>query len=66
MVRALREVPQISGVTSGTNGLQLSFTEPLAGTVYTVEASTNLVNWTKLMARTSAGAGSTVRVPATY
>ena len=36
-------------------GLQLAITEPTVDAVYTVEASTNLVIWTKLMARTSAG-----------
>ncbi|MGH7968249.1 MAG: CRTAC1 family protein, partial [Limisphaerales bacterium] len=38
-----------------TNGLQLSITEPAAGAVYALEASTDLVKWTKLMARTSKG-----------
>ena len=41
--------------TAATNGLQLSIVEPDAGAVYALEGSTNLVNWTKLMACTSAG-----------
>ena len=45
--------PAFAGATTVTNGLQLSIAEPPAGVVYTVEASTNLVSWTKLMARTS-------------
>lgn len=36
-------------------GFRVSITEPSAGAVYALEASTDLVNWTKLMARTSAG-----------
>ena len=35
--------------------MELSFTEPAAGCRYILEASTNLIDWTKLMARTSAG-----------
>ena len=35
--------------------LELSLTEPAAGAVYMIEASTDLVSWTKLTARTSAG-----------
>ena len=41
--------------TAATNGLQLSIVEPAAGASDALEGSTNLVNWTKLMARTSAG-----------
>lgn len=47
--------PVFAGVTTTTNGLQLSIVEPVAGAVYALEGSTNLVNWTKLLARTSAG-----------
>lgn len=47
--------PAFASAATVINGVQLAITEPAAGTVYTVEASTNLVNWTKLMARTSAG-----------
>ena len=50
--------PQFSGAASDAGGVQLSFSEPAAGARYIVEASTNLVNWTKLMARTSVGAGT--------
>ncbi|MCC6822247.1 MAG: hypothetical protein IT579_16070, partial [Verrucomicrobia subdivision 3 bacterium] len=34
---------------------QLSFTEPAAGARYILEASSDLVRWTKLLARTSTG-----------
>jgi len=47
--------PEFSDVTNGSDAAQLSFTEPLAGSRYILEASSNLVTWTKLMARTSAG-----------
>jgi hypothetical protein len=47
--------PTFASMATITNGLQLAITEPTAGAVYTIEASTNLVNWIKLMARTSAG-----------
>jgi hypothetical protein len=47
--------PQIGGVTNSTGGLKLGISEPEAGARYILEASTNLVTWTKLMARTSAG-----------
>jgi hypothetical protein len=33
----------------------MSFTEPATNARYILEASTNLLTWTKLMARTSAG-----------
>jgi hypothetical protein len=47
--------PQFSGATRDATGAKLSFTEPAANARYIVEASTNFVDWTKLMARTSAG-----------
>jgi enediyne biosynthesis protein E4 len=47
--------PQLSVVTNTASGLQLSITEPVAPARYILEASTNLVNWTKLLARTSTG-----------
>jgi hypothetical protein len=47
--------PQFSGVTNGAGGLCLSITEPATNARYILEASTDLINWTKLMARTSAG-----------
>lgn len=47
--------PEISGATHGAGGLQLAITEPAAPARYVLEASSDLVNWTKLMARTSAG-----------
>ncbi len=47
--------PQITGATKVADGFQLSITEPAAGARYIVEASTNLVTWTKLVAKTSAG-----------
>jgi hypothetical protein len=47
--------PQFSAVTNVAGGLQLSYTEPAANARYLLEASSDLVNWTKLMARTSAG-----------
>jgi hypothetical protein len=51
----LGAAPQLSVVTNTASGLQLSITEPSAPARYALEASTNLVNWTKLMARTSVG-----------
>ncbi len=50
--------PQITGATQTTAGMQISFSEPAAGARYILEASTNLVSWTKLMARTSTGAAA--------
>jgi len=47
--------PAFTGAVTVTNGLQVSIVEPVAGAVYSLEASTDLMNWTKLMARTSAG-----------
>ncbi|MCX6923375.1 MAG: ASPIC/UnbV domain-containing protein [Verrucomicrobia bacterium] len=48
--------PSFAGATKATNGLQLSITEPAAGALYCVEASSDLLNWTKRVVRTSAGA----------
>jgi hypothetical protein len=50
--------PQFNGAVKTAGGLELSFNEPAAGARYIVEASTNLVTWTKLLARTSAGGTS--------
>jgi hypothetical protein len=47
--------PAFAGATTITNGVQLTISEPAADAVYALEASTDLVNWTKLMARRSAG-----------
>ncbi len=47
--------PVFTGATKNANGVQLTFTEPDAPARYILEGSTNLVNWTKLLARTSAG-----------
>jgi len=47
--------PAFTGTTKGASGSQLSFTEPAVGARYILEASTNLVTWTKLLARTSTG-----------
>jgi len=47
--------PAFTGATKDASGSQLSFTEPATGSCYILEASTNLVNWTKLLARTSTG-----------
>jgi hypothetical protein len=47
--------PSFTGATKDASGSQLSFTEPAAGARYLLEASTNLVTWTKLLARTSTG-----------
>ncbi|HEY5909722.1 MAG TPA: CRTAC1 family protein [Verrucomicrobiae bacterium] len=47
--------PAFAGTAIVTDGIQLSITEPAAETRYILEASTNLVSWTKLLARTSAG-----------
>jgi hypothetical protein len=37
------------------NGVELSINEPATGAVYVVEASTDLVKWTKLAAHQSTG-----------
>jgi len=47
--------PALTGATKDASGLALSITAPAANARYILEASTNLVNWTKLIARTSAG-----------
>jgi enediyne biosynthesis protein E4 len=48
--------PAFTSATKQTSGLQISITEPAAGALYCVEASSDLLNWTKRMVRTSAGA----------
>jgi hypothetical protein len=47
--------PAFTKATKDASGLQLSITEPDATKCYILEASTDLVNWTKLLARTSIG-----------
>jgi len=47
--------PSFAGATRQTNGLQISITEPAAGARYVLEGSADLLSWTKLMAKTSAG-----------
>jgi hypothetical protein len=47
--------PTLAEATKTAAGLELSITEPAAPAVYALQASTDLVNWTKLMARKSAG-----------
>jgi hypothetical protein len=47
--------PSFTSATKDSSGSQLSFIEPVANARYILEASTDLVNWTKLLARTSAG-----------
>ncbi len=47
--------PFFTGATTDANGSQLSFTEPATGARYLLGASSDLVNWTKLLARTSIG-----------
>ena len=47
--------PSFAGATKATNGLHISITEPAADARYVLEGSTDLLNWTKLMAKTSVG-----------
>jgi hypothetical protein len=47
--------PRFNAATPSPGGLELSVTEPATGACYCLEASTDLMTWTKLMARTSAG-----------
>jgi len=47
--------PRFNGATSSPTGCQLAIGEPAAGACCYLEASTDLVTWTKLMVRTSAG-----------
>jgi hypothetical protein len=47
--------PGFASAANVTDGVQLAITEPAEGAVYIIEASTNLLNWIKLMARTSTG-----------
>jgi hypothetical protein len=47
--------PRLNRATPSPTGCLLSISEPLADFCYCLEASTDLVAWTKLMSRTSAG-----------
>jgi hypothetical protein len=47
--------PAFAGVSFAPTGFDLAIAEPVAGVVYVLEGSTDLVTWTKLMARTSTG-----------
>ena len=48
--------PSFTQVAPAENGaVRLSIAEPASGARYVLEASANLVNWTKLAARTSGG-----------
>jgi hypothetical protein len=47
--------PLLAGTTKDPSGLHLSITEPATGARYILEASTDMIIWTKLLARTSAG-----------
>ncbi len=48
-------IPEFISAARLAGRTELSFTEPATNACYVLEASTNLVNWTKLMARTSVG-----------
>jgi len=48
-------IPKFTAAARVAGRTELSFTEPAAPARYILEASTDLVNWTKLMARTSTG-----------
>ena len=48
--------PSFTQVAPAENGaVRVTIAEPLSGARYVLEASANLVNWTKLAARTSGG-----------
>lgn len=47
--------PAFAGATAAAHGLELAIVEPAAGAVYVLEGSTDLANWSKLLARTSTG-----------
>ncbi len=49
------DCPSFTGATQDASGLQLTFSEPEAGVRYVIEASSDLLNWTKLKACTSTG-----------
>jgi len=51
------EPPHFNGASSSPTGCHLSIGEPLAGFCYCLEASADLVTWTKVVAQTSAGSG---------
>ncbi|MCW5550661.1 MAG: VCBS repeat-containing protein [Verrucomicrobiae bacterium] len=57
--------PSFTGATPDTSGLQLTFTEPEAGFRYVIEASSDLVHWTKLKACTSTGGTAQFTDPVT-
>jgi hypothetical protein len=57
--------PSFTGATQDASGLQLTFTEPEAGFRYVIEASNDLVHWTKLKACTSTGGTAQFTDPAT-
>lgn len=57
--------PSFTGATQDTSGLQLTFTEPEVGTRYVIEASSDLINWTKLKACTSTGGTAQFTDPVT-
>jgi hypothetical protein len=57
--------PSFTGATQDASGLQLTFTEPEAGTRYVIEASSDLVHWTKLKACTSTGGTAQFTDPVT-
>jgi hypothetical protein len=50
------EPPRFDSATPSPTGCQLSIAEPVAGFCYYLEASIDLMTWTKLMARASTGA----------
>jgi hypothetical protein len=47
--------PAFAGASFAPTGFDLAIVEPPAGVVYVLEGSADLVTWTKLMVRTSAG-----------
>lgn len=50
--------PEFASAVKDASGLQLAITEPAAGARYILEASTDLITWTKLLAGTSVGGTS--------
>jgi hypothetical protein len=49
-------IPKFIGAAKVASGMDLTYSEPAIGARYILEASTDLVTWTKLMAKTSTGA----------